>query len=59
MYCKCLPIASDFLFQISKANLVGKSVQVLLIQIQADKGAQKMVRKGAKARKRQSYHMKH
>lgn len=58
MYCKSLSISPDFLFQISKANPVGKSEQILLIQIQVDKGAQKTVRKAAKARKRQYHHMK-
>lgn len=41
MCCKSWPIALDFL-SISKANTVGKTVQFLLMQIQADKGAEKM-----------------
>lgn len=42
MCCKYWPIFSDFLFQMSKASTVGKMVQVLLMQIQADKGTEKM-----------------
>lgn len=41
MCCKSWPIALDSL-SISKANSVGKRVQFLLTQMQADKGAEKM-----------------
>lgn len=46
-YSKFLPIASNFLFETPKTSSVGKIVQILLMQIQTDKRAEKMYqRKG-------------